>query len=378
MIRTIKHKRYIAIMIVTILSLSACTQESPKKGGSYNREVSARIETPKLRMVTQWEEFTGRFQAKNRVEVRSRVSGYLHDIHFEDGQIVQKGDLLFVIDQRPYQIALNKMKASFKLADSEYNRAKGLMSSKAISEEDFEQRMQEQQLALSDLNDAKLNMKFTQIKAPFTGRVSRNLVDVGTLISGGNDSATMLTTLVSINPIEFYFEASETNLLNYMRAREQGQVSDDRREQHPVFVKLKDEDEFLHKGIIDFVDNELDTNTSTIQVRAVFQNEKGLLESGLFARLRVAWSKASEMIVVPPHVIGTEQTRKYVYALDDNNKAIRKYVTLGPLTDDGVRVIRKGLSTKDRIIVGNLHKIQPNRLVTPIDGSASDKKQGVK
>ena len=275
MSRTIKHKRYIAILIVTILSLSACTQESPKKGGSFNREISARTENPKLRTVTQWEEFTGRFQAKNRVEVRSRVSGYLHDIHFEDGQIVQKGDLLFVIDQRPYQIALNKMKASFKLANSEYNRAKGLMSSKAISEEDFEQRMQEQQLALSDLNDAELNMEFTQIKAPFTGRVSRNLVDVGTLISGGNDNATILTTLVSINPIEFYFEASETNLLNYMRAREQGQVSDDRREPHPVFVKLKDEDNFVHKGVIDFVDNELDTNTSTIQVRAVFQNEKG-------------------------------------------------------------------------------------------------------
>ena len=378
MSRTLKHKRYIAIMIVTALSLSACTQESPKKGGSFNREISAPIETPKLRMVTQWEEFTGRFQAKNRVEIRSRVSGYLHDIHFEDGQIVQKGDLLFVIDQRPYQIALNKMKASFKLADSEYNRAKGLLSSKAISEEDFEQRMQEQQLALSDLNDAKLNMEFTQIKAPFTGRVSRNLVDVGTLITGGNDSATKLTTLVSINPIEFYFEASETNLLNYMRAREQGLVSDDRRTAHPVFVKLKDEESFKHQGVIDFVDNELDVNTSTIQVRAVFQNEKGLLESGLFARLRVAWSKASEMIVVPPHVIGTEQTRKYVYALDDNNKAVRKYVTLGPLTDDGVRVIRKGLSTKDRIIVGNLHKIQPNRLVTPIEGSASDKKQGVK
>jgi RND family efflux transporter MFP subunit len=377
MSRTLKHKQYIAIIIVAILSLTACTQESPKKDASFSREVSARIETPKLRTVTQWEEFTGRFQAKNRVEVRSRVAGYLHDIHFEDGQIVQQGDLLFVIDQRPYQIALNKMKASFKLANSEYKRAKGLLSSKAISKEDFEQRMQEQQLALSDLNEAKLNMEFTQITAPFTGRVSRNLVDVGALIRGGDDSATILTTLISINPIEFYFEASETNLLNYMRAREKGLVSDDRRQPHPVFVKLKDEDNFEHRGVIDFVDNELDSDTSTIQVRAVFQNEKGLLESGLFARLRVAWTKASEMIVVPAHVIGTEQTRKYVYALDDNNKAIRKYVTLGPLSDDGVRVIQKGLSIKDRIIVGNLHKIQPNRLVTPIEGNVLDKEQGV-
>ena len=373
----LKPSKYLVLLLLAAISLSACNQENnDDKRSHFGGVVSARTEQPQLRMVTEWDEFTGRFQAMQRIEVLARATGYLQDIKFKDGQIVQKGDVLFIIDQRPFQIALNRAQARFELADKEYKRAKGLRTLKAISEEDYEQRLQERHVAKADRDEARLDLEFTKVKASFTGRISRSLVDIGSLISGDNSSATLLTTLVSIDPIEFYYEASETDLHHYMRAREKGQYSDDRREPHPVFIKLKDEDDFVHKGMIDFRDNELDANTSTIQIRAVFQNEKGLLESGMFARLRVSWRGASEKIVVPSHVIGTEQTRKYVYALDKDNKAVRKYVTLGTVTEDGFRVIREGLSAEDRIIVGNLHKIQPNTPVKPIESGVSETKQG--
>ncbi len=372
----LKPSRYLVLSLLTAIFLSACNQESnDNKRSPFGGAVSARIEQPQLRMITEWDEFTGRFQAMQRIEVLARATGYLQDIKFKDGQIVQKGEVLFVIDQRPFQIALKRAKARYELADKEYKRAKGLRTLKAISEEDFEQRLQERHVVKADLDEARLNMAFTEVKASFTGRISRSLVDIGSLISGDNSSATLLTTLVSIHPIEFYYEANETDLHNYMRAREKGQYSDDRREPHPVFVKLKDEDDFVHKGMIDFRDNELDADTGTIQIRAVFQNKKGLLESGMFARLRVSWRGASEMIVVPSHVIGTEQTRKYIYALDKDNKAVRKYVVLGTVTEDNFRVIHEGLSIEDRIIVGNLHKIQPNTPVKPIEGRVSETKQ---
>ena len=372
---TLKHTKYFVLLLLAAISLSACDQgNNTSKRSHFGGAVSARIENPQLRTVTEWDEFTGRFQAMQRIEILARVTGYLQDIKFKDGQVVQKGDVLFVIDQRPFKIALTRAQARFELANKEYKRAKGLRSSKAISEEDYDQRLQERRIAKADLDEAKLDMKFTEVKAPFVGRTSRSRVDTGSLISGDNSNATVLTTLVSIDPIEFYYEASETDLHNYMRAREKGLVSDDRREPHPVFIKLKDEDDFVHEGVIDFRDNELDAETGTIQVRAIFQNEKGLLESGMFARLRVSWGGAREVIVVPSHVIGTEQTRKYIYGLDKDNKAIRKYVTLGSMTEDGFRVIRNGLSTEDRIVVGNLHRIQPNTSVKPITGDASETK----
>ena len=374
----LKPTKYLFLLLLAAISLSGCNQENnDDKRSHFGGAVSARTEQPQLRMVTEWDEFTGRFQAMQRIEILARVTGYLQDIKFKDGQVVQKGEILFIIDQRPFQIALKRAQARFELAVKEYKRAKELRTLKAISEEDYDRRLQEWHITKADLDEAKLNMKFTEVKAPFTGRTSRSRVDAGSLISGDNSNATVLTTLVSIDPIEFYYEASETDLHHYMRAREKGQYSDDRREPHPVFIKLKDEDDFVHKGMIDFRDNELDANTGTIQIRAVFQNEKGLLESGMFARLRVSWRGASEKIVVPSHVIGTEQTRKYVYALDKDNKAVRKYVTLGTVTEDGFRVIREGLSTEDRIIVGNLHKIQPSTPVKPITGSASETKQDV-
>ncbi len=243
----LKPTKYLFLLLLAAISLSGCNQENnDDKPSHFGGAVSARTEQPQLRTVTEWDEFTGRFQAMQRIEVLARTTGYLQGIKFKDGQIVQKGDVLFVIDQRPFQIATKRAQARFELAVKEYKRAKELRTLKAISEEDYEQRLQEWRITKADLDEAKLNMAFTEVKASFTGRISRSLVDIGSLIRGDNNSATVLTTLVSIDPIEFYYEASETDLHHYMRAREKGQYSDDRREPHPVFIKLKDEDDFVH------------------------------------------------------------------------------------------------------------------------------------
>ncbi len=368
----IKNLKILTLAAIATLSLSACNDKQDEAAGhQMGGPVPARVETVQARMVTDWDEFTGRFQAAQRVELRARVSGYLDEVKFEDGQIVQKGDVLFVIDQRPFKIALDSETARFELADKEFKRARKLRKSKAISEEDYDQRLQEMRIAKATLDEAKLNLEFSEVRAPFTGRISRNRVDVGSLVSGGSAQATLLTTLVSISPIELYFEGSESDVLRYMRAAENGEIPNDRGKEHAVFARLQDEKEFVHEGKINFLDNELDQDTGTIQVRAVFDNKEGFLEPGLFARLRISMGKPSMKVIVPPHVIGTEQTRKYIYALDAQSQAVRKYVVLGDLTDDGMRVIKSGLEENERIIVGGLHMIQPGVPVSPIEADAA-------
>ncbi|MGH1403451.1 MAG: efflux RND transporter periplasmic adaptor subunit [Alphaproteobacteria bacterium] len=377
-----KNLKIIAFALIAAVPLSACNdakdQQADPMAMMMANGIPVRVETPQSRTVTEWDEFTGRFQAAQRVEIRARVSGYLDNIQFTDGQIVQKDDALFVIDQRPFKIALDSAQARFEFANKEFKRARNLRASKAISEEDYDQRLQEMRIAKADLEDAKLNLEFTEVKAPFTGRISRNRVEVGSLISGGNDGATLLTTLVTTSPIEFYFEGSETDMLRYIRAREKGEASDDRSTPYPVFAKLQDEDKFLHEGQINFLDNELAPDTGTIQVRATFENKDGILEPGLFARLRIAMSKPIDAVLVPPHIIGTEQTRKYVYTLDTENKAVRSYITLGGLTEDGLRIVKSGIETDVRMIVGGLHMVQPGALIAPIDANAAKEMQETK
>lgn len=354
-----------ALMFVALITLSSCKEEAGVgQKGHMQSSVPARVERPQQRIVTEWDEFTGRFQAMQRVELRARVSGYLDEIKFEDGEIVQKDDVLFVIDQRPFQIAMTSAKARFVLANKELKRAKTLRASKAISEEDYDQRLQEYSITKASLDEAQLNLEFTEVKAPFTGRISRNRVDVGSLISGGA-SATLLTVLVTTSPIELYFEGSEGDLLHYLRTRKK--TEEGKSETHPVFAKLQDESDFVHNGEINFLDNELAFDTGTIQVRAIFDNEDDLLRPGLFARLRIAINEPAEVILVSPNVIGTEQTRKYIYTLDQGNKAVRTYITLGGLTEDGLRIVKSGLAAQDRIIVGGLHMVQPGVEIAPIE-----------
>lgn len=365
--RILKKAGLSTLMLAAVISLSSCKEEvDAGAAGHMQSSVPARVALPQQRIVTEWEEFTGRFQAVQRVELRARVNGYLNEIRFDDGQIVQKDDVLFVIDQRPFKIAVKSAKARFDLANKEFKRAKTLHSSKAISDEDYDQRLQEYSITKSSLEEAQLNLEFTEVRAPFTGRISRNRVDVGSLITGGAN-ATLLTTLVTTSPIELYFEGSEGDLLHYLRTRKKD--DDGKKKAHPVFAKLQDESDFFHKGEINFLDNELASDTGTIQVRAIFDNENDILRPGLFARLRLAINAPEEAIIVSPNVIGTEQTRKYVYTLDQDNKAVRTYVELGSVTNDGLRIIKSGLTADKIIVVGSLHMVQPGVDITPIKSS---------
>lgn len=371
-----KRLKLSMVLLASLLALSSCKLETgnvPAEAQPMQMQgVPARVEKPETRSLTEWAEFTGRFQAQQHVELRARVSGYLDEVKFEDGQIVEKGDVLFVIDQRPFNIAVQSARARFAAANNEYQRSKGLRKTRAISEEDYDQRLQAMRIAQADLEQAKLNLAFTEIKAPISGRISNNRLDVGNVVNGeAATNATLLTTIVSMAPIEFYFEASETDLLSYLRMKENGTAQSDRGKALPVFVKLQDEEDFIHEGKINFVDNVLSADTGTILIRAIFENEKRLFEPGMFARMRIAQGKPGEKILVPQSVIGTELTRKYVYILDDDDKAQRQYVELGTVTKDGMQVIRQGLKVDDRMVVGGLHMIQPGVLVSPMMADAA-------
>lgn len=332
---------------------------------------------PIKRSVTEWLEFTGRFQPSQRVVLRARVSGYLDKVLFQDGQKVQKGDVLFIIDQRPFKIALNSAKAHFELAQQRLERARALHKKNAVSRDLYDQRREEMQTAKADLDHAKLDLEFTEVRSPITGRISRKQVDIGNLVTGGNN-ATELTTIVSVQPIYFYFEGSENDLLKNARQRDHSRSEDNMPRPLPVFVRLNDEIEFQHQGQLDFIDNEFDTNTGTIQARAYFENKDGFLEAGYFGRLRMAPFPAFDAMLVPDELIGTEQTRKFVYVIGKEGVAVRRYVTLGAREDDGMRIIKQGLSETDQVITGNLNMVRPGApvIVTPdkktVDPASSD------
>ncbi|MFT6106877.1 MAG: RND family efflux transporter MFP subunit [Rickettsiales bacterium] len=357
----------LSFLILFSLLLSSC-DEDPQKQNNQQKpiELPVRVEKPESRLVDQWQEFTGRFQGSQRVEIRARVDGYLEEIKFKDGQEVKKNDVLFVVDPRPFMIALTESQASFDLADSEYNRAKKLLLSKVISQENHDKSLREQRIAETALNNAKLNVEFTKVKAPFDGKISRTLVDRGSLISGGNGNSTLLTTLVQTSPIDLYFEGSETDFLKHVRAKKQLEKSGGSKNCQPVFAKLLDENDFIHQGTVNFLDNELNSDTGTIQMRASFANESGILEAGLFARIRLSWEGPDQKLLVKDSAVGTEQTRKYLYVLDGDNKAFRKYVTLGSLTEDGLRIIENGLLAEDRIVVASLHMVREGSVISPI------------
>ena len=337
------------------------------------------VSAPKKQTLTEWDEYTGRFQAVDRIEIRARVSGYLDAIRFADGQTVKKGDVLFVIDQRPFEIALERAESLHDLARKEYERSKTLRSSSAGSQQDLDRRFQQFREATAALDEAKLNMEFTEVKSPINGRVSRHLVDRGNLISGGDVGATLLTTVVSRNPIYFYFEASEQELLKYIRLDKDGKRESSRTQARPVYVKLQDEKDYIHQGVMDFVDNEIDRSSGSIQGRAVFENNDDTLLPGFFGRLRIAGSGEYEAMLIPDEAVASNQSQKIVYTVNADHAIEPRPVVLGPLYEGKWRIVRSGLSDSDQIVWSGLAKIRPGMQVTPMppsgDVSSSEKKE---
>lgn len=335
------------------------------------------VAKPGTRTVVDHDEYVGRFVAVDSVEIRSRVSGYLESIHFQDGQTVKQGDLLFTIDRRPFQNALDQARAnlgqaraSLAYAEADLARAQTLLKERTISEQLFDQRVQSQRVAQASVaaneamvRQAALDLDFTELRAPVSGRIGDRRVSPGNLVTGGTSGNTsLLATIVSLDPIRFEFTFDEASYLRYKRIM--GGV-EARENKLPVELKLIDESDYSHKGVLNFLDNVIDRSTGTIRGRAEFANPKLLFTPGMFGRLRVPASPPYEAMVVPEIAIGTEQTRKFVLTVDAENTVHPKYLQLGQLTDGGMRVVKSGLAFEDSVIVNGMARARPGIKVAP-------------
>lgn len=354
----------------------ACTPSGGQQAALPPATVT--VSTPLEESITRFDEFTGRFRAVERVEVRARVNGHLEEIRFTDGQLVEKGDILFVIDQRPYQIALEQVKAEFEsaqtrleLSERELLRAQNLKASGAVSEEVVDRRNQEYLSAKAAVisaeaavKSAELNLEFTEIKAPVSGKISENFVSVGNLISGGLTSATLLTRIVSLDPIYFAFEASEDKMIRYLRDDSfRENLSTIRNGNQKVMAKLLGEEEFTHEGILDFIDNEIHQSTGTLLVRAEFPNKDFLLTPGMFGRVKFSATGEHRELLIPDEAIGSSQNQRYVLVVDDSSKVTQKFVQTGPLHNGDLRIIENGLDTTDQVIINGYARVNPGETV---------------
>jgi RND family efflux transporter MFP subunit len=337
------------------------------------------VSQPIRRELAEWDEYTGQFAAKEYVEIRARVSGYLTEIHFADGQIVKEGDLLFVIDPRPYEATLAAARAQLAQANAQVDLAtQQLNRSAELRKKDFEpasnydQRVSDLKVATAATESAKaairsaeLNVGFTRITAPLTGRISNHQVSVGNLVSG-SDSATTpaLTTIVSLDPIYFYFDMSEGDYLTYQRATAAGKL-DEARDSSPVYVRLTDETEWPRRGLLN---NQVDRGAGTIRARATFPNSDFFVTPGQFGRIRIPASERYNAILIPDGAVVTDQSRKVVMTVKDDGTVEPKVVRPGPMTDDGLRIIRSGLAPTDRVIINGLVRARPGGKVTPQPG----------
>lgn len=340
------------------------------------------VASPLLKNIVEWDEFTGQFAAVDEVDIRARVSGFLESIHFRDGQLVNKGDLLFVIDPRPFQIALTAAQSSLAsaqarldLAKLQLTRAEKLKQSDFTSQSTLDQRQQEMlsaaadtQVATAAISAAKLNLEFTQVTAPVSGRISAHRVSVGNLVTGGESGgSTLLTTIVSLDPIHFDFDMSEADFLAYQRAAAAGRLKSNRDSGIVVSAHLMDETDWRLQGTLDFVDNAVDRTAGTIRARAVFPNPDHLITPGQFGRIRIPGSDPYDAVLIPDSAILSDQSRKIVMTVGADGTVAPKVIRPGPMID-GLRIIREGLVGSDVIIVDGLLRARPGAKVTPQQG----------
>jgi RND family efflux transporter MFP subunit len=330
------------------------------------------------RRVKDWDEFTGRLQAVETVEIRPRVSGYIDKVAFTEGGQVKRGDLLFVIDPRPYQADtdraaadLKRYKTSLDLARIELARVQRLKDSGAVSEEELDERRSTVAQAEANsagaaaaLEAATLNLNFTRVTSPITGRVSRAEVTRGNLVTGGSNGGTLLTSVVSTDPMYLYFEGDEQAYLRYGQMARSGERPSSRDVATPVQVGLANEEGFPHTGKVDFVDNQLNPQTGTIRARAVLDNKDGLYTPGMFARVQLLGSSEYAAILIDDRAVNTDQNQKYVLLLEANNQVAYRRIKLGRVVD-GLRIVREGLQAGDVIVVNGAQRAHPGITVTP-------------
>jgi RND family efflux transporter MFP subunit len=373
----------VLLAIAMLLAFTGCSRHAGGGGGHAGGPQQAPppptvvVAPAEQKMLVDWEEFTGRTAPTDYVEVRARVSGHIHEIRFKAGQMVKKDDVLFVIDPRWAKAAFARAEAAFAEAKVHYEnaqreagRTKQLLENKAISAEEGESRTarsRESEAALgaaeAALNTAKLDLEITEVKAPITGRVSRELVTVGNTIAAGN---TILTTIVSVDPIFVYADVDENSYLRISNLMREGKMAKDAQGRTPVELQLGDSDTFSIHGFIESFDNKLDPNTGSIIMRALFPNEDGRIIPGLFARVRLPASQEYPAVLISEEAIGTDQNQKFVLTLTETNTAAYRPVKLGP-QHEGKRVVREGLKPGEQIVVtsGGMARVRPGMPVTP-------------
>ena len=368
----------IAAIIALLPALAACDQSQSKTQPTAPPPPQVTVAKPVARMIADQDDYVGRFVAVESVQVRARVSGYLEAIHFQDGQIVKKGDLLFTIDRRPFKAALAQAQASLAqaranlaFAESDLTRGQGLAVGSVITQQTLDQRTQARRVAQAAVaaqeaavDQASLDVEFTELRAPVSGRIGDRRVSVGNLVTGGTSGNTsLLATIESIDPIRFEFTVDEASYLRYAHLANGDAEAANRGLALPIGLKLIDETTFSHEGKIDFLDNAIDRSSSTIRVRAVFANPRGEFTPGMFARVRMSPAPPKNSLLVPEAAIGAEQVRKFVLVVDAENVVRPKYVTLGPVVD-GLRVV-SGLGPEDNVVVNGLMRARPGAKVAP-------------
>jgi len=365
--------RFLALSAVLVLTACSGAQDAPPPPAP-----SVTVSQPLARTVRDWDDFVGRFEAVQSVEVRPRVTGYLQRVHFADGDYVRAGEPLFTIDARPAEAALAQARAQLARAEAmlanartELARSETLAEAQAASQEEVEQRQATVRAGVAEVNAARANVRaqqldvgFTTVRAPISGYVSERMVDAGNSVIADQ---TVLTRIVSLSPIHFTFEGSEALLLKYQREGSGGTGS-------PVRVKLQDEDSYVHSGRIDFIDPIVNAGAGTVRGRAVLPNADGFLKPGMVGRLQLAGSGEYEALLVPDSAIITDASRRLVYVVDGEGTVIARMVELGPLVGD-LRVIRSGLTAKERVVVGGVQRARPGQKVQaqlkPVEAAAA-------
>jgi membrane fusion protein, multidrug efflux system len=373
---TARADRWSVLTPIAVLSLSvACadTSAQPAPPAPPQVTVAAALD----RQTTEWDEFTGRLEAVDSVEVRPRVSGYVSAVTFREGAIVRKGDLLFQIDARPFQAEVDRLRADLtraratvQRAASELQRAERLRRDNAISQEEHDRRSSFAQESTAQvasveaaLRSVELNLEFTRVTSPINGRVSRAVVTEGNLVSSGQGEATLLTTVVSLDPVHAHFDADERIFLKYT-ARAANR-SNGRNVNLPIQMALANEEGFPRTGQMNFLDNQLNPVSGTIRGRAVFRNPDGILTPGLFVRLRVAGNGSSKAVLIQDRAVGTDLDKKFVFVVGPDNAVQYRPVQLGPVVD-GLRIVRGGLQAGDLVVVNGLQRVRPGVTVDPV------------
>ena len=370
------HRRTARALLLVLIGLipAACAKKAPPAPGPATVTVSQ----PLQKDVVDWDDFQGRFEAVDQVDVRPRVSGYLTEIGFRDGEVVKKGQTLFVIDPRPYQAALDQAKAQTQRAEATLTnartaleRGKTLLAARAISQEEFDNRQATERQATADLaaaqaneRNAALNVSFTRVIAPLGGRVSDRRVAVGNLVTA---DSTVLTTIVSLDPIRFTFDGSEALYLKYQRDSRLGTRRSSRDASNPVLIRLQDEADYRWKGHMDFVDNALSSGTGTIRGRAVVDNPGNFLTPGMFGHLRLLGSAPYKALLVPDKAVQTDQTIQVLYVLGADGVVHQQQVDPGPVVD-GLRVIKSGLKPTDEVVIDGLTRVRPGDKAKSVQG----------